>query len=219
MSFAIGCRRCESPASRRISRAPSSTASSGSSVPGTELTPERRAVLVRNLTIAGWLLLGGSIGFIAFQLERVRIVTEQPFAGVWDQRIEVLSFLMLPSNLVVLAPATFVAAIATWLAGAEREPWLNTLLRFGRRHRHHTRSDRARVDRHHRGQQRRWTHRCRRSVPATRRHGDGGRTRNDLPHRRPVRHVNRFDRCGLRHPRRQVERSRCVRHIVNVTRW
>ncbi len=99
-------------------------------MPGTELTPERRADLVRNLTISGWLLLGGSIGFIAFQLERVRDVTEQPFAGVWDQRIEVLSFLMLPSNLVVLAPATFVAAIATWLAGAEREPWLTTLLRF-----------------------------------------------------------------------------------------
>jgi 4-amino-4-deoxy-L-arabinose transferase-like glycosyltransferase len=42
----------------------------------------------------------------------------------------VLSFLMLPPNLVVLAPAAFVAAIATWLAGPEREVWLNTLLRF-----------------------------------------------------------------------------------------
>jgi hypothetical protein len=99
-------------------------------VPGTELTPERRADLVRNLTIAGWLLFGGVIGFMSFQAERVRGVTEQPFAGVWDQRIEVLSFLMLPPNLVVLAPATFVAAIATWLAGSEREPWLTALLRF-----------------------------------------------------------------------------------------
>jgi hypothetical protein len=98
-------------------------------VPGTELTPERRADLVRNLTIAGWLLLGGSFGFIAFQLERVRSVSEQPFASVWDQRIEVLSFLMLPPNLVVLAPAVFVATIATWLAGRDREPWLSTLLR------------------------------------------------------------------------------------------
>ena len=99
-------------------------------MPGTELTPERRAELVRNLTIAGWLLLGGAIGFISFQLERVRGVTEQPFASVWDQRVEVLSFLMLPPNLVVLAPAAFVAAIATWLAGADREVWLTTLLRF-----------------------------------------------------------------------------------------
>ena len=99
-------------------------------MPGTELTPERRADLVRHLTIAGWLLLGGAIGFISFQLERVRGVTEQPFASVWDQRIEVMSFLMLPPNLVVLAPAAFVAAIATWLAGNDREVWLTTLLRF-----------------------------------------------------------------------------------------
>ncbi len=99
-------------------------------MPGTELTPECRADLVRNLTIAGWLLLGGSFGFIAFQFERVRGVGEQPFASVWDQRVEVLSFLMLPPNLVVLAPAIFVAAFATWLAGRDREAWLSTLLRL-----------------------------------------------------------------------------------------
>jgi hypothetical protein len=99
-------------------------------VPGTELTPEGRAELVRNLTVAGWLLLGGAIGFISFQLERVRGVTAQPFASVWDQRVEVLSFLMLPPNLVVLAPAAFVAAITTWLAGSDREVWLTTLLRL-----------------------------------------------------------------------------------------
>lgn len=99
-------------------------------MPGTELTPETRGDLVRNLTIAGWLLLGGPIGFIAFQFERVRGVGEQPFASVWDQRIEVLSFLMLPPNLVVLAPAALVAAFTTWLAGAEREVWLTTSLRF-----------------------------------------------------------------------------------------
>ena len=99
-------------------------------MPGTELTPERRAHLVRNLTIAGWLLLGGSIGFILFQLERVRGVSEQPFGGIWDQRIEVLSFLMLPPNLVVLAPATLVASLACWVAGDDRETWLNTLIRL-----------------------------------------------------------------------------------------
>ncbi|HSP29002.1 MAG TPA: hypothetical protein VLN74_10680 [Ilumatobacteraceae bacterium] len=104
-------------------------------MPGTELastglTPERRAALVRNLTLAGWLLLGGSFGFIAFQLERVRDVGEQRFASIWDQRIEVLSFIMLPPNLVVLAPPVFVAAAVTWLAGTERDPWLSTLLRL-----------------------------------------------------------------------------------------
>ena len=103
-------------------------------MPGTEsrtgLTPERRADLVRNLTFAGWLLLGGSFGFIAFQLERARDVGEQRFASIWDQRIEVLSFLMLPPNLVVLAPPVFVAAAVTWLTGTERDPWLSTLLRL-----------------------------------------------------------------------------------------
>jgi hypothetical protein len=103
-------------------------------VPGTEsgtgLTPERRADLVRNLTVAGWLLLGGSFGFVAFQLDRVRGVGEQRFASIWDQRIEVLSFLMLPPNLAVMAPPVFVAAAVTWLAGTERDPWLSTLLRL-----------------------------------------------------------------------------------------
>ena len=99
-------------------------------MPGTELTPERRADLVRTLTLAGWLLLGGPIAFLAFQIDRVRGVTEQPFASMWDQRIEVLSFLMLPPNLVVLAPAVFVAALAAWLAGTDVEAWLTTLLRF-----------------------------------------------------------------------------------------
>ncbi len=98
-------------------------------MPGTELTPEHRADLIHRLTIAGWLLLGASFGFVAFQLERVRGVGAQPFASVWDQRIEVLSFLMLPPNLVVLAPPVFVAAIATWLAGPERDAWLVALLR------------------------------------------------------------------------------------------
>ncbi len=99
-------------------------------MPGTELTPERRADLVRTLTIAGWLLLGGTFGFIAFQIDRVRGVTEQPFAGLWDQRIEVLSFLMLPPNLVVLAPAVGVAATAMWIAGPDADVWLTTLVRL-----------------------------------------------------------------------------------------
>jgi hypothetical protein len=98
-------------------------------VPGTDLTPESRADVVRTLIIAGWLLLGGSFGFIAFQYGRVRDVGEQAFGTVWDQRIEVLSFLMLPPNLVVLAPAVLVAAMTTWIAGADRGPWLTALLR------------------------------------------------------------------------------------------
>ena len=99
-------------------------------MPGTDLTPERRADLVRNLTIAGWLLLGGPIGFVLFQLDRVRRIGSQPFASVWDQRIEVLSFLMLPPNQAVLVPVVFVAGVAIWLAGSDRDAWLTTLLRL-----------------------------------------------------------------------------------------
>lgn len=102
----------------------------GTESAGTALTPERRVDLVRNLTLAGWLLLGGSFGYIGFQLERVRNVSEQPFGTLWNQRIEVLSFLTLPPNLVVLAPPVFVAAVATWLAGSSRDVWLSTLLRL-----------------------------------------------------------------------------------------
>ena len=99
-------------------------------MPGTELTLERRAELVRNLTIAGWMLLGGPIGFVLFQLDRVRRIGSQPFASVWDQRIEVLSFLMLPPNQAVLVPVVFVAAAAIWLAGRESDAWLTMLLRL-----------------------------------------------------------------------------------------
>jgi hypothetical protein len=49
---------------------------------------------------------------------------------VWDQRIEVLSFLMLPPNQAVLVPVVFVAAVAMWLAGDDRDAWLTTLLRL-----------------------------------------------------------------------------------------
>ena len=85
---------------------------------------------MRRLTVAGWLLLGGQVGFVAFQLDRVRRIGDQPFASVWDQRIEVLSFLMLPPNQLVLVPAIAVAAIAIWMSGTDRDVWLTTLLRF-----------------------------------------------------------------------------------------
>jgi len=98
-------------------------------VPGTDGAPQR-AALIRDLTVAGWLLLGGTFGFLAFQLERVRSIAGDATFGAWDQRIEVLSFIMLPPNIVVLAPATAAAAVAVWLAGSERGPWLIWLIRL-----------------------------------------------------------------------------------------
>ena len=88
-----------------------------------------RRALVDRLTVVGWLLLGSEIGFLLFQLERVRTVDGTRFATAWDQRVEVLSFLMLPPNLAALAPAAGVAALTTWLAGSDRSAWLDVLLR------------------------------------------------------------------------------------------
>jgi hypothetical protein len=102
-------------------------------VPGTELTPERRGALVRDLTVGGWLLLGGTIGFVVFQLERVRSVSAQRFAGVWDQRIEVLSFLMLPPNVVVLLPPVLAGCAAAAIGPTAHESWGQRLLRVCRR--------------------------------------------------------------------------------------
>ncbi len=104
-------------------------ASSDSTVPGTEARLTGRAALVQQLTVVGWLFLGGEFGFILFQMERVRSVDGTRFATAWDQRIEVLSFVMLPPNMVALVPAAVAGAGAAYLAGRNRSSWLDVLLR------------------------------------------------------------------------------------------
>jgi len=98
-------------------------------VPGAEPRLEGRAPLVQQLTIIGWLFLGGEFGFILFQMERVRTVDGTRFATAWDQRVEVLSFIMLPPNLIALVPAAAVATATVFLAGPRRSSWLDALLR------------------------------------------------------------------------------------------
>ena len=99
-------------------------------MPGSDAAERSDLTLVQQLTVVGWLLLGGQFGFILFQFERVRTVDGTRFATVWGQRIEVLSFLILPPNLMVLFPAAAVAIGTTWLAGsAQRGAWLDSLLR------------------------------------------------------------------------------------------
>jgi len=98
-------------------------------VPGAEPRLEGRAALVQQLTIIGWLFLGGEFGFILFQMERVRTVDGTRFATAWDQRVEVLSFIMLPPNLIALVPAAAVATATVFLAGPRRSSWLDALLR------------------------------------------------------------------------------------------
>jgi hypothetical protein len=108
-------------------------------VPGTDLDGSdraiellRRASLIRTLTLSGWLLFGGSIGMLAYQLRQMRDLDgSSAFGGdVWDRRIEVLSFVMLPPNLVVLAPTVTIAVVAAWLAGRSSNTWLVSLVRI-----------------------------------------------------------------------------------------
>ncbi len=52
---------------------------------------------------------------------------------MWGQRVEILSFLSLPQNVVVLVPAAAAAAAATFVGRgtlAALEPWLERLLRL-----------------------------------------------------------------------------------------
>ena len=98
-------------------------------MPGAEPRLEGRAALVQQLTIIGWLFLGGEFGFILFQMERVRTVDGTRFATAWDQRVEVLSFIMLPPNLIALVPAAAVATATVFLAGPRRSSRLDALLR------------------------------------------------------------------------------------------
>ncbi|MDA3031057.1 MAG: hypothetical protein O3B90_01860 [Actinomycetota bacterium] len=99
-------------------------------MPGPDAADRTDLSLIQQLTVVGWLLLGGQFGFMLFQFERVRTADGTRFATAWGQRIEVLSFMMLPPNLVVLFPAAAVAIGTTWLAGsAQRGAWLNSLLR------------------------------------------------------------------------------------------
>ena len=72
---------------------------------------------VRAITSAGWFAFLAWLLFLFRQIARVVNVGEQQFAGLWDQRIEVLSFIVLPPNVALLVPSAIAATAATYLAG------------------------------------------------------------------------------------------------------
>lgn len=78
-------------------------------------TTQDREVLVRSLVVAGWLSYTAWLMFLFRQVARTVSVGGQPFAGVWDQRIEVMSFTVLPPNALILVPAAIAAIVAIWL--------------------------------------------------------------------------------------------------------
>ena len=58
------------------------------------------------LTTAGWLVLAAYLLLLIAQIRRAFAITVASFEdGVWGQRIEAVSFVTLPQNLVILVPA------------------------------------------------------------------------------------------------------------------
>jgi hypothetical protein len=86
------------------------------------------------LGTAGWLFLVAWLALLVTQLRRAAILKSSPFEdGVWGQRAEIVSFVTLPQNLVVLVPAVACAALAAALTSPHPEMqsiWRTRLNRF-----------------------------------------------------------------------------------------
>jgi len=68
------------------------------------------------LTTAGWLVLAAYLLLLIAQIRRAFAVTVASFEdGVWGQRIELVSFVTLPQNLVILVPAAAAGVGAVML--------------------------------------------------------------------------------------------------------
>lgn len=87
----------------------------------------------RALTTAAWLFVVAYLAFVTSTVRRVTRVREGSFEdGAWGQRVEILSFVSLPQNLIVLVPAAAAGVAATLLVGSivdRREIWLAQLVR------------------------------------------------------------------------------------------
>jgi hypothetical protein len=68
------------------------------------------------LTTAGWLVLVAYLLLLIAQIRRAFAITVASFEdGVWGQRIETVSFVTLPQNLVILVPAAAAGVAAVML--------------------------------------------------------------------------------------------------------
>lgn len=66
----------------------------------------------RVLTLAGWCSYAAYLAIVLSTLDRVRTAPRsQVFDSVWDQRLELLSFAMIPQQIVVLAPAVAIVVL------------------------------------------------------------------------------------------------------------
>jgi hypothetical protein len=97
-------------------------------VSGTE--SGRLADVIRALTVVGAICFVGWGLFVFWVVNRVRRTGASRIAGVWEERLDQLAFLVLPPNVPVLAMAAAAAATATYLAGPTQELGLAVLLRL-----------------------------------------------------------------------------------------
>ena len=68
------------------------------------------------LTSAGWMILAAYLLLLIAQIRRAFAVTVSSFEdGVWGERIETVSFVTLPQNLVILVPAAAAGVAAVLL--------------------------------------------------------------------------------------------------------
>ena len=81
------------------------------------MTDHDRTRWVRALTTAGWLFVTAYLAFVTATVRRASAITSSSFEdGVWGQRVEILSFVSLQQNVIMLVPAAAAAVAATMLA-------------------------------------------------------------------------------------------------------
>jgi hypothetical protein len=87
----------------------------------------------RALTTAGWLFVVAYLTILSSQIRRAFALRQASFEdGLWGQRIEQISFVALPQNLVVLVPGAAAGVAAVLLlrdSGDRSELWLSQLVR------------------------------------------------------------------------------------------
>jgi hypothetical protein len=83
------------------------------------VTVSDRIRWIATATYVGWLTLSAYIALIIIELRRAAAISESRFEdGVWGQRIEIVSFVALPQNAVILVPPAIAAAVAGALIAA-----------------------------------------------------------------------------------------------------
>ena len=97
------------------------------------MTERERVLWARTLTTAGWLITTAYLALVTAQVRRAAAISQGSFDdGVWGQRLETVSFIAFPQNMVILTPATGAAAVATVISVGlvdRVEIWLAQLTR------------------------------------------------------------------------------------------